>query len=133
MRSEIASLACSAWIGPRELVSLLVDSSRRFLSSPHQQVSANKGLQISVHHAVHVTHLFLRTVIFDHAIGLQHIGTYLRSEIDVELGVFNLPAGLTLFLQLQFVELRTQHAHGAFPVLVLRALVLTTHHGPSWD
>ena len=63
-------------------------------------------------------------MVLDHAIGLQHVRADLGAEVDVQLGVFNLARGLALLFHLEFVQLRAQHAHGAFAVLVLRAFVL---------
>ena len=50
----------------------------------------------------------------------------MRTEVDIELGIFDLLGRGPLLLHFELVELRTQHAHGTFAVLVLRALVLAT-------
>ena len=54
-------------------------------SAPRQQIGANERLQIAVEHAIHVADFHLGAVVFDHAIGLQHVRANLRSELDVEL------------------------------------------------
>src|SRR5438270_1596908 len=103
------------------------------LSAARQQIGANERLQITIEHAIHIADFGFRAVILDHPVGLENIGANLRSEFYVELGIFNLLGGCSLLLHLEFVELGAQHAHGAFTVLVLRALVLATRDQPGGD
>src|SRR5260370_22161531 len=63
-------------------------------------------------------------MVLDQAVGLQHIGTDVRSEVNVELGVLNLLGDGALLLHIELVELGTQHTHGTLFIFVLRALVL---------
>src|SRR5271165_4510212 len=95
-----------------------------FLSPPRQQVGADEGLQIAVNHAIDVADLGLGAVILDHAVRLQDVGANLRAEFNIEFRVLNFLGGGALFLHFKFIELRAQHAHGAFFILVLRALIL---------
>src|SRR5215471_13053510 len=88
-------------------------------SPARQQVGANERLQIAVKHSVCISDLCPGTVIFGHAVRLQHIGTYLRSEVDVEFGIFDLLRRGALLFHLELVELRAKHAHGTFAILVL--------------
>src|SRR5437899_1252177 len=76
-----------------------------FLRPTHRQVRTNEGLQIAIEYAIHIADFFLGPVILHHAVGLQHVGPDLRSEIDVELRVLNLLRCLPLLLQLQLVKL----------------------------
>src|SRR5581483_785374 len=98
----------------------------------HLQVGANERPQIAVQHPVHVPHLHLRTVIFHHPVGREHVRPDLRAEIDVQFGVLNFLALGALLLQLIFVELRSQNAHSTIAILVLRALVLAGNHDSRW-
>src|SRR5580765_2408169 len=97
-----------------------------FLSAACQQIRSDERLQITVEHTIDVADFSLRPVILDHAVRLEHVRADLRSEFDVELGVFNLLRGRPLLFHFEFVEFRAQHAHGTVTVLVLRALVLAT-------
>src|SRR5215469_2230376 len=101
------------------------------LSAARQQVSANKRLYISVKDTIDVAHFRLGSMILHHAIGLQYVRANLRSEVDIEFGIFNLLRLGTLLLHLVFVKLRAQHAHRALAVLVLRAFVLAVRDQPG--
>jgi hypothetical protein len=81
-------------------------------------------LQISVNDAVYIPDLGLRAMVFDHSIRLQDVGTNLGAEVDIEFGILDLSCDLALLLHFELVELRSQHAHGAIFVLVLRAFIL---------
>src|SRR5580704_6419011 len=84
--------------------SVFWNHSSLLLTAPRQQIGANERLQVAVEHAIHVANFRLRSMILDHAIRLQHVGTNLRSEFDVELRVFNLFRGRALFLHFEFIE-----------------------------
>ena len=66
-------------------------------------------------------------MVFDHGIGLQHIGTNLTSPSDI----LHIPAdtcGLgRLLLLLYHKELCLQHLHGLLLVLKLGTLILACH------
>src|ERR1700722_3995992 len=98
----------------------------RLLPAPRHQIRADERLQVSIQYAIHVTDFGFGAVILDHAIRLQHVGANLRPEFNIEFRVFDFLRGRAFFFHLEFVELRAQHAHGAFPVLMLRTLVLAT-------
>src|SRR5215468_272577 len=89
--------------GLRELIDIAVEDRRRVRGR-------NAGAQI-----------------FDHLIGLQHIGANLMAPADIGFG--GLLGGRFLFALLQFalVEFGTQHLPSLGTVAVLRAVVLTDH------
>src|ERR1043165_10248133 len=60
------------------------------------QVRVDEGLQVAVHHLLHVGHLELGTMVVDHGVGLEHARADLAAEGDVRLGVLQL--GLFLLL-----------------------------------
>ena len=62
-----------------------------FFPSAHSQIGLDKRLQIAIQHAIHVTDLQFRAMVFDEAIGLQHVGANLGSKIDIKFGVLDLP------------------------------------------
>ena len=93
-----------------------------------QKKTAEKGLEVSVEHLVHVAYFHFGAVVLGHAVGLQDVRADLRAEVDVELGVFELLGFGALLFELVFVEARAQHLHRLLAVLVLRALVLALHH-----
>src|SRR6266567_6263357 len=124
MHARIAPQASSSSV--RAVVESFLRPPSLLLSAPRQQICPDERLQIAVDHAVNVADLQLGAVILDHAVRLQDVGTYLRSEFNVEFRVFNLLRGHPLLLHLEFIELRAQHAHGALAVFVLRTLILTT-------
>ena len=71
-------------------------------------------------------------MVFDHGIGLQHIGTYLASPSDV----LHIPADARclgrLFLLFYHKELCLQHLHGLLLVLELGTLILAGYHDSCW-
>ncbi len=52
-------------------------------SAAHLQIGADERLQVAVDHAIHVADFHLGAMIFDKAVGLQGVRTYLRAEVDV--------------------------------------------------
>jgi hypothetical protein len=52
-------------------------------SAAHLQIGADERLQVAVDHAIHVADFHLGAMIFDKAVGLQGVRTYLRAEADV--------------------------------------------------
>src|SRR5215469_11689052 len=84
-------------------------SKSLFFPAARQQIRSDEGLQVSIEDTIDIAHFGFRAVVFDHAIGLQHVRANLRSEFNVEFRVFNFLAGCPLFFHLEFVELGTQH------------------------
>src|SRR5258708_18477098 len=76
-----------------------------FFSTAHGQVRTNERLQIAIEHAVNVTYFQFCPVILDHPVGLQHVGTNLRSELNIELRVLDFLRGRAFLLHLKLVKL----------------------------
>src|SRR5258708_13654368 len=72
-------------------------------------------------------------MVLHHAIRVQHVRPYLRTKINIELGIFQLLGDLTLLFQFVRVELGFQDSYLTFGVLGLRALVLARNHDPGRD
>src|SRR5579864_1339942 len=102
-----------------------------FLRPTHREVRTNEGLKIAIEYAIDVADFFLGAVILHHAVGLQHVGPDLRSEIDIELRVLDFFCGFALLLEFQLIQLRAQHAHGTVAVLMLGTLILATRDQPG--
>src|SRR5260370_35777529 len=100
--------------------------SRVASGAAQPQIRADEGIEAAVNYAIHISDFGFGAMVLDQAVGLKHVGADLRSEINVELGVFNLSGGFALFLHFELVELGAQHAHGALLLLVLGALILAT-------
>src|SRR6476646_9109135 len=86
---------------------------------PRNQKCPDKRFQVAIQHAVHVSNLHFCAMVLDQSVGMQYVRAYLRAEIDVQLGIFQLLADGALFLQLKFVKFGAQHLHGTLTVLVL--------------
>src|ERR1039458_7866740 len=89
---------------------------------------ADEGLQISVHHTLHVAGLMAGAQVLDHLVGLEHVAADLvapRHRALLTVVFFHRSTLLVLFL---FVEARLQHRHRQLTVLVLAPLVLALDH-----
>src|SRR5512146_2774898 len=125
--SSIRSAATRSPVSPEARSPSTRDPPAAFVAA-HQQVRAYERLQVAVQHSINIADFCLGAMVLYKAIRRQHIGADLRAEIDVELGVLDFLRGLAFLLQLVFIQLRAQDAHGALAVLVLRTLVLATDH-----
>src|SRR5438477_5475794 len=96
MPFAIAGLNAAAWA--RRISPFL-------FASPHPQISLHEGPQIPIQYAIHVADFELGAMVLDHPIGLEDVGTDLRSEADIELGVLDLLRDLPLLLHFEFVKL----------------------------
>ena len=54
------------------------------------QIAANERIEVTVEHPVHIADLHTRAQVLGHAIGLQDVAADLRTEVDLEFGVFEL-------------------------------------------
>src|ERR1019366_235350 len=97
---------------------------RPLLFPSQLQIRPDQLVQIPVEHAIDIANLDSRPQVFHHAIGLQHVRADLRPEVNVEFGIFDAFGYRALLLQFVLVKPRTEDAHGALAVLVLRTLVL---------
>ena len=75
----------------------LLDGGWDATLAAHDQIAADERVQIAVEHRVYVAHLDPRAQVLGNAVGLQHIGANLRTEVDVQLGVFQLLAEICFF------------------------------------
>ena len=83
------------------------------------QLFIDEVIEISVHDAVHIAHFGIRPVILDHRVRLEHVRTDLITPGDLSVIASQLVDALLVLPLFQFDELRHQHLHGNFPVLVL--------------
>src|ERR1035437_5365806 len=93
-----------------------------------EQIAAEEWFEVAVEHLVYVAYFDLGAVVLGDAVGLQDVGSDLRTEVDFELRIFKLLADGALFFELIFVEPRTEHLHGLVAIFMLEALVLTLHY-----
>src|SRR5699024_583118 len=73
------------------------------------QICVDKQIDISVHHRVHVSCLFICTVVFHHCIGLHYIGTDLVAPADIRNFAADTRKLLFRLLLFEKIELRLQH------------------------
>src|SRR6266404_2162104 len=73
------------------------------LVSSRQQISADKRFQVAIQDPVHVAYFHLGAVVFYQAVRMQHVRPYLRAKIYIELSIFHLSGGFTLFFQLRLI------------------------------
>lgn len=71
--------------------------------------------------------------VFDHLIGLQHVGADLVAPADLGLGSGFGAGSVLALLQFGFIHAGTQHVPGLGTVLVLRALLLALHDDTGRD
>src|SRR5690606_8324280 len=117
-RSEIRARSARSVAARRLLLRLLVGRL--------QQVDLDELIEVPVEHGLRVRDLVVRTLVFDHRVGLKRVGAGLRPEADLALvaaeALFEL--GLPLAAGL-LVEHAAEHLHRGLAVLMLRALRLT--------
>jgi hypothetical protein len=112
----------SGWVGI--VIRLDVQPSLRFLG---HQIGADKGVQVTIHDAVHVSYLEFRAMVFDQAVRLHDIRPDLTAKGNVQLALVKLIGVRLALLDFQIVEARTEHLHRHFTILVLAALRLTAN------
>src|ERR1700722_4681870 len=104
------------------------DAGREVAFAAHAEVAADERLEIAVENLVYIAYFYAGAEVFRHAIGLQDVAADLRTELDVELGVFELAADRFLLVELVLVEARAEKLHRPFLVFVLGTLVLAASY-----
>lgn len=63
----------------RKLIQIVsrIDSDRNAAVAAHLQITANKWVDVTVQHPVHIANLNFGAVVLRNAVGLQHVGAYL--------------------------------------------------------
>jgi hypothetical protein len=49
----------------------------------HHQIGLNKPTQFAIHYRLHVAHLMICTVVFDHLVGMEYIRADLGAPFDL--------------------------------------------------
>ena len=92
------------------------------------EVGVDEGIQVTVHHRVHISRFMAGSVILHHGVGLEYVGTDLVAPADFLHLSTNAGKLLRVFLLLEHIQLRLQHLHGFVLILELGTFVLTLHH-----
>ena len=96
------------------------------------KISIDKWIQISVHHSSDIPGLYLGTMVFDHAVRVEHIRTNLATPGNLGLLTADFIQLLAFFLDFALIQLGTQHRHRTLTVFDLGTFGLTTHNNAGW-
>src|SRR5271165_3577381 len=92
------------------------------------QVRTDKGIQVSIQHAVYITNLKLRAVVLDQPVRLHHVRADLAAKGNFQLALIQFVGVRLALLDLFVVQPRAQHLHRQFAILALAALRLASHY-----
>src|SRR5262245_48125431 len=114
-KSPLSKKRSRATLGPSHDVRLL--GAGRFAGL--EQVSLNKLIDVAIENGIGISHLDPGAVIFDHTVGMEHIGANLAAPGDFFLGFVVGLHLFFLFFDLEFIQTRPENLHGHRPILVL--------------